>query len=99
MKGSSFRAPLLKDTGISALSLDALNPIQETRKVIPALTLQGNLDPEALYLPEKQLEKEVLAILNTMQGDPAYIFNLGHGVLPDVNYNNVLKIVSLVKNS
>lgn len=60
--------------------LQALRAFANEREV--ALTLQGNLDPAALYLPEEALFKKVEQLLKTMQGDRAYIFNLGHGVLP-----------------
>jgi uroporphyrinogen decarboxylase len=33
-----------------------------------------------------------------MKGDPGYIFNLGHGVLPDIPFENVKYLVDLVKN-
>lgn len=98
-KGSSFRASMLDNTGIDALSVDAWRPIKEIRNELPKLTLQGNLDPEALYLPEKHLEQEVNNLLHSMKGDPSFIFNLGHGILPDIPYQNVAKVVSMVKNS
>lgn len=47
-----------------------------------AFPLQGNLDPEALFLPLPLLEEKIDALLQRMQGDRAFICNLGHGIRP-----------------
>jgi uroporphyrinogen decarboxylase len=96
-KNSAYRASLLKNTGIQALSVDSSRPIHQVRKELPTLTLQGNLDPEALYLPSNRLKHEVQTLVQSMPLDPAYIFNLGHGILPDTPYQNVIDTVRFVK--
>ena len=59
---------------------------------------QGNLDPDVLQAPRVVVEREVKRLLNSMQGDPGYIFNLGHGIAPDVPVDNVKTLVETVKN-
>ena len=54
------------------------------RRVPPTIAIQGNLDPELLYAPIDVIEKETTKLLHSMEGDPGYIANLGHGVLPDI---------------
>jgi uroporphyrinogen decarboxylase len=96
-RGSSYLAPQIAETGASAVSLDWIFPIEGVRKALPNTPLQGNLDPEALYLPRELLVKEVQGILTKMKGDKGYVFNLGHGILPDVPYENVRALIETVK--
>lgn len=92
---SSYLAEPIAKTG-AAISLDWLRPIDQVRKKLPTTPLQGNLDPEALYMPQKELTQKAKRILASMHRDPAYIFNLGHGLLPDVPYYNVKALVETV---
>ena len=97
-RGSSYLASQIAEAGVSAISVDWLYPISHVRKTVPNLPLQGNLDPEALYMPKEKLSFEVKKILNEMDKDPGYVFNLGHGILPDVPYENVRTLVNTVKS-
>ncbi|MCX2682492.1 uroporphyrinogen decarboxylase [Campylobacter sp. MIT 21-1685] len=60
-------------------------------------TLQGNMEPCRLY-EKKAIKESVESILQVMKGKP-HIFNLGHGILPDVPVENVRYFVKLVKES
>lgn len=97
-KGSSYLAPQISKTGVTAISIDSLFPISQIRKNIPGIPLQGNLDPEALYLPKKALVDEVKKILHSMEADAGFIFNLGHGILPDVPYENVRALIETIQS-
>ncbi len=57
--------------------------------------LQGNMEPTRLY-DKKAIESGVRKIANTMQNE-RHIFNLGHGILPDIPVENAKYFVSLVK--
>lgn len=95
-RGSSYFAKFIEKTDISAIHIDWLRPIDQIRKKFPLIPLQGNLDPEALFMPSSDLVKKTRQILSSMHGDPAYIFNLGHGILPDTPYHNVKTLVETV---
>lgn len=59
--------------------------------------VQGNLDNFLLaFGSKKEIEKEVLEILKTF-GDQPFIFNLGHGILPETPIENVELVVKLVR--
>ena len=45
--------------------------------------MQGNLDPVALFLPRERLEERIRTMLTEAAGAKGYIFNLGHGILPE----------------
>ncbi|MCS7224607.1 MAG: uroporphyrinogen decarboxylase [Armatimonadetes bacterium] len=58
--------------------------------------IQGNLDPAALLGPEDTLKEKVLTILKRTEKRAGHIFNLGHGVLPQTNPDQVAFLVDLV---
>jgi uroporphyrinogen decarboxylase len=60
--------------------------------------LQGNLDPKLLFEPLSIIEKKTQEILLQMQGDPGFILNLGHGILPNTPLEAVCCFVDTAKN-
>ena len=81
-----------------AISFDWSLPLYEIRKCVPkAIAVQGNLDPEILYAPPEVIRQETEKMLRSMEGDPGYIVNLGHGVLPDIPVDHVRVFVDTVK--
>ena len=59
--------------------------------------LQGGLDPKALFKNENEMNSEVDKYLNIFKGHP-YIFNLGHGLLPETSPEVLQKVVERVNN-
>lgn len=71
-------------------------PLTEFRGLIPAsMATQGNLDPLALRIGGDVLKRAVDQVLDTMSGP--HIFNLGHGVAPDVKIANVEAVIAHVR--
>ena len=60
------------------------------------IPVQGGLDPKILLLDKESIKKKALYYLNIFKDHP-YIFNLGHGVLPETNPNMVDYLVKTVK--
>ena len=58
--------------------------------------VQGNLDPAACLAPWPAVEHEVLGVLDRIGGRSGHIFNLGHGVLPEIDPTVLTRIVELV---
>jgi uroporphyrinogen decarboxylase len=83
-------------TGPDAIGLDWRTPLSEARRRLgPAMPLQGNLDPTALLAPWSVARAEAVAVL--ADAPPrGYVFNLGHGVLPDTPAEVPGRIVELV---
>lgn len=69
--------------------------IRTLREKYPSVTLQGNLDPCALYASQNDLEKMIKQMLEIF-GPKNYIANLGHGIYPDANIDNVKYFVETV---
>jgi uroporphyrinogen decarboxylase len=85
-----------KETGVDALSCDTSMPVGWMRRLQEHLPVQGNLDPVLLVAGGAELERRVGAILEALAGGP-FIFNLGHGILPETPIEHVSRLISLVK--
>ncbi|AZU37455.1 uroporphyrinogen decarboxylase [Wolbachia endosymbiont of Bemisia tabaci] len=85
-----------EQTGISAVSIDYNVPI-EWAKANLKIPLQGNLNPSLLAYNKEEAIKEAKRIIDCFRGLP-FIFNLGHGVLPDTPVENIAALVDLVRN-
>lgn len=98
-KGSSFFAPELAKLSPAALSLDWSCDLGEIRPQIPQkIALQGNLDPMILYGTRDTIRAAVDRIWTSMRTQPGYIFNLGHGILPDTPVDNVQFLIDYVRS-
>jgi len=81
----------------NCLSLDyEVDPIW-ARDNLSNFCLQGGMDPKTLFKNENQILNEVDRYLNIFKGKP-YIFNLGHGLLPETNPDVLKKVIERVKN-
>lgn len=81
----------------TALSLTHGTSVAHARQAFPHLVLQGNLDPDHLVSPHLPLHLD--ALVTPMRGDPAYIFNLGHGIRPDTPPAAVHTLLTLLKTT
>jgi len=85
------------ETGVSALGLDTSVPPMIARKTLQSLMpVQGNLDPAVLLAGGARLDEAVVALVACFRDGP-YIFNLGHGVLPDTPVAHVARVVELLR--
>ena len=86
-----------RQTGVDAVSLDTAAPIGWAVQKLGARTaLQGNLDPIALIAGGAALTDAVAHILAATAGVP-FIFNLGHGILPETPLDHVAQLVAQVR--
>jgi len=96
LAGSSSIA-FVEKTGVNGVSLDSTVSLDWARDAFPASTvLQGNLDNQRLVIGGDNLDRLTLRILNTMKGRP-FIFNLGHGVVPETPPEHVARVSELIK--
>jgi uroporphyrinogen decarboxylase len=96
-KGMGHRTRQLASTGASALSLDWTVSVADARKELdPGIAVQGNLDPAILTTSPELTRREAEALLAEAAGEPGYIFNLGHGMLPSAKIECVEALTNVV---
>jgi uroporphyrinogen decarboxylase len=93
--GASY-AGFAATVGAEGIGLDTTVPLAWARRELGGVCLQGNLDPVALLGPRDALRAEVRRIGAALAGR-AFIFNLGHGVLPDTDPDAVAAVVDEVR--
>lgn len=88
---------LIADTGCDAVGLDWTVDIGAARaRVGDQVALQGNMDPALLLASPERIQQEVREILEKAGSAPGHIFNLGHGITPDVPPEHVAALVEAV---
>ncbi|MGV3244286.1 uroporphyrinogen decarboxylase [Staphylococcus sp. 11262D007BW] len=94
--GASHLATSWNDLPIDVLGLDWRTSITEARESGIHKVLQGNLDPSVLLAPWEVIEQRLKAILDQGMQDQKHIFNLGHGVFPEVQPDTLRKVTKFV---
>lgn len=96
-KASSARlATYVAGTGVDAVGFDWTAPDHVALDIQRTVPVQGNLDPMRLVAGGAALDEGIDHILRTFNNGP-FIFNLGHGVTPDADPDNVARMVDRVK--
>lgn len=98
-KGGAQWLEDMADTGADALGLDWTCEIGDARRRVgDRVALQGNLDPCALYASPDSVRREVGAILAGYGHGNGHVFNLGHGITPDIPPEHVAALVEAVSD-
>ncbi|MFA5983470.1 MAG: uroporphyrinogen decarboxylase [Methylococcaceae bacterium] len=96
-KGGGLWLEAMADAGYDALGLDWQTDIATARsRVGEKVALQGNMDPVALYATPAAISLKVQEILQGFGTGSGHVFNLGHGILPDINPDHVQAMVQAV---
>jgi uroporphyrinogen decarboxylase len=82
--------------GAHVHSLDWRADLVEARRVLAPVGVQGNLDPVLLSSSMTRAVTSATSICESMRDCPAYVFNLGHGVLPETPVENVAAVIAAV---
>ena len=97
-KGVHFGIEELAICGADVLGLDWTMNLGQVRKMTnDRVALQGNLDPTVLYADHEKIRQEAEKVLKSYGAGPGHIFNLGHGILPDVPPENLKALVNFIK--
>ena len=96
-KGANGHLEALADSGCDALGVDWTIDIGEARARVGArVALQGNLDPAALAASPDAIRAQARSVLDAFGAHPGHVFNLGHGITPDIDPANVAVLVDAV---
>ncbi|MBN2807484.1 MAG: uroporphyrinogen decarboxylase [Prolixibacteraceae bacterium] len=82
------------------LSIDWQTPIQLARKLVhKEIGLQGNVDPRLLFSPQAEIEKQLQPLVEFGKENHNWIFNLGHGFIPGLPFENAKFLADWVKTT
>jgi uroporphyrinogen decarboxylase len=86
-------------TGVNAVGMDTSMSPAAAAALIPAhVALQGNLDPMSVVAGGPAMHTEAISLLTAMRGRP-FIFNLGHGIVPQTPPEHVADLLSVVRSA
>ncbi|WLR42855.1 uroporphyrinogen decarboxylase [Bacillus carboniphilus] len=95
--GASHLAKDWNDLPLDVVGLDWRMSIKEARQKGIDKTVQGNLDPSVLLAPWEYIEEKTKKILDEGKENGSMIFNLGHGVFPEVNPETLKRLTAFVQ--
>ena len=97
-KGVHYRMRTTADCGADVISIDWTIDLAKARdKIGNKVAIQGNLDPTVLYAEPGFIRREAKKVLQSYGEGPGHIFNLGHGMMPDMNPDHAKALVDFVK--
>lgn len=99
-KGANQSLVEIVNTGCDVVGLDWTIDIGEVKALVgDQVALQGNMDPALLYATPEVIEERVFEIADKMGDARGHIFNLGHGISPDMDPDNARAFVNAAKNA
>jgi uroporphyrinogen decarboxylase len=97
-KGGGQWIEAIADTGCQGIGLDWSTDLGHARRITGGrVALQGNMDPAILRAPPTRIREEVAAILASYGAGSGHVFNLGHGITPDIDPEHVRAMVEAVR--
>jgi uroporphyrinogen decarboxylase len=95
--GTAMLLEAMRDAGGDVMGVDSHVELDDAwRRLGNGAGVQGNLDPIVLYGDQDFIRMRAQRILEQAAYRPGHIFNLGHGLLPDTPYENVVALVKMV---
>ncbi len=97
-KGCGTHLEKMVDSGCDVVGLDWTTDLATARqRVAGRVALQGNMDPAVLYADPERIDREVDRLLQAYGPHPGHVFNLGHGMAPDMDPHKLTVLVNAVK--
>ncbi len=97
-KGANQSLNALSQTGCHGLGVDWTIDINDAQTLTQGrVALQGNLDPATLYAPDEHINQAVKKVIDAYGDQPGHVFNLGHGMQPDMSPEKVAVLVDAVR--
>ena len=85
--------------GIACMSLHHTDSLENAKlKFLNSYAIQGNLDPNVLTKSDEDINRHTREITSTMRGYPGFIFNLGHGITPNIHPDKIKIMIDSVRN-
>lgn len=99
-KGLGYGIKYIQPEDADFLSIDWQLPLQEARSLVhPEIGIQGNLDPRLLFSDQKTIQEKLETYVEFGSREQNWIFNLGHGFVPGIPFENARLVVDWVKRT
>lgn len=95
--GTGELLSVFRETGATVLGVDWRVPLNEAgRRIGQDFAIQGNLDPAVVLAPWHEIERRAKGIMDEGTRHSGFVFNLGHGITPDVPVDNMKRLTEFV---
>jgi uroporphyrinogen decarboxylase len=94
--GNPALYPLMREAGGDVIGLDWRVDLGSMWDQLGDVAVQGNLDSAAVLAPRDVLMREASSVLESAGGRPGHVFNLGHGIMPEADVDQVRALVDHV---
>ena len=99
-KQTSVFYPLYESTGVNIISFDWNANLSLIDQQLPThIGIQGNLDPFTLYADQTTIDQKVQSICNSVSRNRPFIFNFGHGLMPDIPIESVQCVIDTIRSA
>ncbi len=87
---------LMGEAGADVVGVDWRVPLEDGVRRVGGRVVQGNLDPSLVFAPTEVMLSRAAAVLDAGRAAPGHIFNLGHGVLPSTDPDQLARLTDFV---
>jgi uroporphyrinogen decarboxylase len=87
---------LMGDAGADVVGVDWRVPLSAGIQRVGGRAVQGNLDPSLVFAPTEVMTARAAEVLDAGRAAPGHIFNLGHGVMPSTDPDQLARLTDFV---
>jgi uroporphyrinogen decarboxylase len=95
--GTANLLGLMGEAGAEVVGVDWRTPLAAAISLVGGRAVQGNLDPTLVFAPTEVMTTRAAEILDAGRAAPGHIFNLGHGVLPDTDPDQLARLADFIR--
>ena len=89
---------LMGDAGADVVGVDWRVPLSEGVRRVGGRVVQGNLDPSLVFAPTEVMLERATEVVEAGRAAPGHIFNLGHGVIPSTDPDQLKRLTEFVQS-
>jgi uroporphyrinogen decarboxylase len=94
--GTGSLLPLMAEAGADVVGVDWRTPLASAIRLVGDRAVQGNLDPTLVFAPTEVMTARAAEIIDAGRAAKGHVFNLGHGVLPSTDPDQLLRLTEFV---
>ncbi|MBS43089.1 MAG: uroporphyrinogen decarboxylase [Nocardioides sp.] len=94
--GTANLLTLMGEAGADVVGVDWRTPLDRAIPLVPGKAVQGNLDPTLVFAPTEVMTARAAQVIEAGRAAPGHVFNLGHGVLPSTDPDQLARLTDFV---